>query len=286
MTTTPRLSGNHSLMNRPAYSSRQRHLLLRPQQTNASSFFSSSMGYHANLSRHLPDDQEPIMTPSPLKRQNAFLQEDRSNMSNDKTNFSIPSSTSPHDDLSHSNVSSPTSSQLENEDPKCRICFGESEEGGAAFIVPCKCNGSIRYVHDICLKDWMSSKTLPRRCSTCMEPFSFYPPTLQNPVHSRRKPILRTVLVIALTTFIMETYRCTELQKIPGSELEDQQDTAYPSSTDGKPDYIWLPIVQHKCWRESLLATILNYTFHSPIILCILTFILFYRISMSFKSTP
>lgn len=146
MTTTPRLSGNHSLMNRPAYSSRQRHLLLRPQQTNASSFFSSSMGYHANLSRHLPDDQEPIMTPSPLRRQNAFLQEDRSNMSNDKTNFSIPSPTSPHDDLSHSNVSSPTSSQLENEDPKCRICFGESEEGGAAFIVPCKCNGSMYVV--------------------------------------------------------------------------------------------------------------------------------------------
>lgn len=63
-----------------------------------------------------------------------------------------------------------------------------------------------------------------------------------DPVHSRRKPILRTVLVIALTTFIMETYRCTELQKIPGSELEDQQDTAHPTSTDGKPDYIWLPV--------------------------------------------
>lgn len=143
--TTPRMSGN-KLMGQHAFSSRQRHLLLRPQQTNASSFFSSSMGYHANLSRHLPD-QEPIMTPSPLRRQNAFLQEDRSNMSNDKANFSIPSSTS-NDDLAHSNVSSPMSSQLESEDPKCRICFGESEEGGAAFIVPCKCNGSM-YVYNI-----------------------------------------------------------------------------------------------------------------------------------------
>ncbi|KAJ8658630.1 hypothetical protein O0I10_005670 [Lichtheimia ornata] len=276
------MSGN-KLMGQHAFSSRQKHLLLRPQQTNASSFFSSSMGYHANLSRHLPDQEPIMMTPSPLRRQNAFLQEDRSNMSNDKVNFSIPSSTTAThaDDLVHSNVSSPMSSQLESEDPKCRICFGESEEGGAAFIVPCKCNGSIRYVHDLCLKDWMSSKTLPRRCSTCMEPFSFYPPTLQNPVRSRRRPILRTVLVIALTTFIMETYRCTELQKIPGSELDDQD-----TSTLGKPDYIWLPIVQHKCWRESLLATVLNYTFHSPIILCILTFILFYRISMSLKSTP
>ncbi|KAI7873980.1 hypothetical protein K492DRAFT_211840 [Lichtheimia hyalospora FSU 10163] len=282
--TTPRMGGNH-LTSRPAYSSRQKHLLLRPQQTNASLFLSSSMGYHANLSRHLPD-QEPIITPSPLKRQNAFLQEDRSNMANDKVNFSIPSSTC-NDDLLHSNVSSPASSQLENEEPKCRICFGESEEGGAAFIVPCKCSGSIRYVHDLCLKDWMSSKTLPRRCSTCMEPFSFYPPTLQNPVQSRRRPILRTVLVIALTTFIMETYRCTELQKIPGSELDDNDDdTTHPTSTLGKPDYIWLPIVQHKCWRESLLATVLRYTFHSPIILCILSFILFYRISMSLKSTP
>lgn len=58
-----------------------------------------------------------------------------------------------------------------------------------------------------------------------------------DPVRSRRRPILRTVLVIALTTFIMETYRCTELQKIPGSELDDQD-----TSTLGKPDYIWLPV--------------------------------------------
>lgn len=153
--TTPRMSGN-KLMGQHAFSSRQRHLLLRPQQTNASSFFSSSMGYHANLSRHLPD-QEPIMTPSPLRRQNAFLQEDRSNMSNDKVNFSIPSSTT-NDDLAHSNVSSPMSSQLESEDPKCRICFGESEEGGAAFIVPCKCNGSMYVYNTISL----SSSSLSR----------------------------------------------------------------------------------------------------------------------------
>lgn len=76
-----------------------------------------------------------------------------------------------------------------------------------------------------------------------------------DPVHSRRRPILRTVLVIALTTFIMETYRCTELQKIPGSELDDQ-DTSHP--TLGKPDYIWLPVkVYHAMQQRQPLTSLL-----------------------------
>lgn len=44
-------------------------------------------------------------------------------------------------------------------------------------------------------------------------------------------------MIVAATTLIMETYRCTELQQIPGSELDDDD-----GDDDGAPDYIWLPV--------------------------------------------
>ena len=37
------------------------------------------------------------------------------------------------------------------EDIMCRICF-EDENDNNPLINPCKCNGSIRFVHEECLK--------------------------------------------------------------------------------------------------------------------------------------
>lgn len=58
-------------------------------------------------------------------------------------------------------------------------------------------------------------------------------------------------MIVAATTLIMETYRCTELQQIPGSELDDDDD-----------DYIWLP-VSDACFSFSTM-TPTSHT-HSPI---------------------
>ena len=35
--------------------------------------------------------------------------------------------------------------------PKCRICF----ESNNPLIVPCDCKGSIRFIHQECLKTWI-----------------------------------------------------------------------------------------------------------------------------------
>lgn len=51
-----------------------------------------------------------------------------------------------------------------------------------------------------------------------------------------RTSIWKTIMIIVATTFIIETYRCTELQQIPGSELDDHDDD------DGAHDAIWLPV--------------------------------------------
>ena len=38
----------------------------------------------------------------------------------------------------------------------CRICFEESEED-SPLIVPCKCSGSIQYIHEGCLNQWIDT---------------------------------------------------------------------------------------------------------------------------------
>lgn len=59
------------------------------------------------------------------------------------------------------------------EAPCCRVCHGESEPGNELFF-PCKCDGSIKYVHQECLVQWLkvAGKENPK-CELCGEPFHF-----------------------------------------------------------------------------------------------------------------
>lgn len=45
---------------------------------------------------------------------------------------------------------------LENEEKTCRICL-ETEVCSEKFIRPCKCSGSVKFVHEECLKSWLVS---------------------------------------------------------------------------------------------------------------------------------
>ena len=40
----------------------------------------------------------------------------------------------------------------------CRICYGEESNDENPLISPCKCNGSMKYIHYKCLKKWQKSK--------------------------------------------------------------------------------------------------------------------------------
>lgn len=41
--------------------------------------------------------------------------------------------------------------------PSCRICFNECEEDNP-LISPCRCSGSLKFIHYNCLKSWLESK--------------------------------------------------------------------------------------------------------------------------------
>ena len=74
--------------------------------------------------------------------------------------------------LSSSSVSSSTHSMtaggggmLSNGGDVCRICHCESEPG-SPLISPCVCSGSLKYVHQACLQQWIKSANT-ESCELC-----------------------------------------------------------------------------------------------------------------------
>ncbi|KAJ0118365.1 hypothetical protein J7T55_009148 [Diaporthe amygdali] len=53
----------------------------------------------------------------------------------------------------------------------CRICRGEATPDEPLFY-PCKCSGSIKYVHQDCLMEWLSHSQ-KKHCELCKTPFRF-----------------------------------------------------------------------------------------------------------------
>ena len=50
---------------------------------------------------------------------------------------------------------------------KCRICFCEgSFEGNDPLISPCKCTGSVKYIHLNCFRKWLTSKIITKTSPT------------------------------------------------------------------------------------------------------------------------
>ena len=63
---------------------------------------------------------------------------------------------------------------LDTDEKSCRICL-ETDEINNHFIHPCKCSGSIKHVHEKCLKQWLITlgKDLElSKCELCNTKFS------------------------------------------------------------------------------------------------------------------
>jgi hypothetical protein len=60
----------------------------------------------------------------------------------------------------------------------CKICYSSTEDGENKLISPCSCQGTMRYVHQFCLKQWILNKkqnTTPNiQCEICQSLFNFH----------------------------------------------------------------------------------------------------------------
>lgn len=94
-----------------------------------------------------------------------------------------------------------------NADAKlCRICFDseENEDTGRLFS-PCKCKGSMRYVHFQCLNQWRKvsqKRTSYVQCDFCKYRYAVKRTTLANIMTSKITITFLTLIVFGILTFL------------------------------------------------------------------------------------
>jgi hypothetical protein len=76
---------------------------------------------------------------------------------------------SPHEPLPA--AAAATSTAAEDDDDTCRVCRGDGTPDHPLFH-PCKCKGSIKYVHQDCLQEWLTQRARTY-CELCHHPFQF-----------------------------------------------------------------------------------------------------------------
>lgn len=58
--------------------------------------------------------------------------------------------------------------QLQPEDKFCKICFDTNESNSQGKLIsPCRCQGSVQYIHDECLKTWLVSQRKDIQNASC-----------------------------------------------------------------------------------------------------------------------
>jgi E3 ubiquitin-protein ligase MARCH6 len=77
----------------------------------------------------------------------------------------------PKSDSFHDTQSTASNMGDKDEADTCRICRGEGSPDEPLFY-PCKCSGSIKYVHQECLMEWLSH-TQKKHCELCKTSFRF-----------------------------------------------------------------------------------------------------------------
>lgn len=113
---------------------------------------------------------------------------------NQHTGRALPSASTGN---SHADTGSPTTesstSVVAYEDRMCRICrtgAADSPEAAASLVrSPCRCKGTVGYVHNHCLMRWQHVRQGARDCEICHSPYDFATvfPTAADQVLRRRR---------------------------------------------------------------------------------------------------
>ncbi|XP_076956301.1 putative E3 ubiquitin ligase SUD1 [Bidens hawaiensis] len=85
----------------------------------------------------------------------------------------------------------------EEEDDVCRICRNTGDVDNP-LRYPCACSGSIKFVHQDCLLQWLNHSNA-RQCEVCKHPFSFSPVYAENA--PGRLPFQEFVIGIAMKAY-------------------------------------------------------------------------------------
>ena len=117
--------------------------------------------------------------------------------------MSSPIHLAPYDDDSHLKCAK---TEDEDEGRTCRICFDDESEG--RLISPCRCKGSMRFVHVHCLAKWRAEARNRSyyECGQCKYQYSLRRVTAHSMIsHPVVIPLLTTLAFLALWAFASVT---------------------------------------------------------------------------------
>ncbi|OVA11245.1 zinc finger protein [Macleaya cordata] len=112
----------------------------------------------------------------------SISQEDERDNNNNNNNNNISASSQSNNNKNNSNINAVCSIYKDEEDEEefCRICRnpGDSEN---PLRYPCACKGSMKFVHQDCLLQWLKfNHKNARHCEVCRHAFSFSPVYAEN----------------------------------------------------------------------------------------------------------
>ena len=158
------------------------------------------------------DNWPPAIDPDPAEFPNTIKRRRTSTAPSDS--MEGPSPTEGHPPASPSRSQIPTANDsVVGDVDTCRICRGEGSPAEPLFY-PCKCSGSIKYVHQDCLMEWLSHSQ-KKHCELCKTPFRFtklYAPDMPKSlpfyvfVSHMAKYLFRNILVWLRATLVVSVW--------------------------------------------------------------------------------
>lgn len=85
-----------------------------------------------------------------------------------------------------------------NEDAMCRVCHCEATDEEPLYC-PCLCKGSIKYIHESCLLQWMKAKSISK-CELCGHKIQFSPVLADGAPSSLSKMVALRLVIGSLAT--------------------------------------------------------------------------------------
>lgn len=161
------------------------------------------------------DNWPPAIDPDPAEFPNTIKRRRTSTAPSDSMEGPPPTDGHPLTSPSKSQSQIPTAndSVVGDVDDTCRICRGEGSPAEPLFY-PCKCSGSIKYVHQDCLMEWLSHSQ-KKHCELCKTPFRFtklYAPDMPKSlpfyvfVSHMAKYLFRNILVWLRATLVVSVW--------------------------------------------------------------------------------
>ena len=95
------------------------------------------------------------------------------------------------------------------EEKCCKICFeSNSSELTGKLIAPCKCSGSVKYIHEECLKTWLVSQNVDLKLANCELCNNFYKMEIKLgvkflPKESLRHGLQNILALVCLSVFLV-----------------------------------------------------------------------------------